>query len=48
MVLAELITKTCDGDAKYRPVMPVWILASSEYGILEIAELIEGIRLTRN
>jgi hypothetical protein len=49
MTIPELIiTKICDGDETCRPVLPVWILASMEYGVMEIAELYESIRIARN
>ena len=48
MITLELITKICDADGICRPVIPVWVLASREYAILEIAELLENIRAARN
>ena len=45
---AMIIAKICDGDETCRSVLPVWILASMEYGVMEIAELYESIRIAKN
>jgi hypothetical protein len=48
MLFSELIAKTCDADRTCKPVIAVWILASREYTIMEIAELLERVRMWRN
>jgi hypothetical protein len=49
MIFSEsIIMKTCDADEPCRPVLPVWLLASREYDVMEIAELLESIRMSRN
>jgi hypothetical protein len=45
---ALIIAKICDGDETCRSVLPVWILASEVYGVMEIAELYESIMIARN
>jgi hypothetical protein len=48
MTFSELIAKTCDADGTCKPVIAIWILASREYEIMDTAELLESIRISRN
>ena len=48
MTFLELIARTCDADVTHRPAIPLWMLASREYDIMEIAELFENVWVARN
>jgi hypothetical protein len=48
MTFSELIARACDADMTYRPIIPAWMLASREYDIADIAELLESVRIARN
>ncbi len=48
MPLFELIAVTCDADRPHKPAVSLWILASREYDLMDMVELLQNIRFVNN